>query len=230
MSEKELGTLRFGRFICIGIGFFGCLICILSILLPDSLRHFFLNSAYLSDYEQYKILFRMTNISFVIFQILSVGLVAFFYMLVRPKNYAKVFFTSLLGAYGSFLGALYYLKLTINVDRLYWAVKNSDSHVASILLTLGLPNYEQLIFIIGLPAIWWIVVSFLSLDNSFIPKSLVIIGFLIGLNATIYLIMLYFQQMSIAKWLFLLNAVFITIWSVLEFKFINRAINSNRSN
>ena len=171
----------------------------LSLLLPDSLRHFFLNSAYLADYAQYKTLFRLTNICFIIFQILYVGLVAFFYMLVRPKNYAKVFFASLLGAYGKFLGALYYLKLTINVDRLYWAVENANSEIAAILLTLGLPNYAQLIFIVGLPAIWWIVVSLLSLDNTFIPRSLVIIGFAIGLNLVTYLVMLYFSKYGCCK-------------------------------
>ena len=110
MNEKELGTLKFGRSICIGIGFFGCLACLLSLLLPDSLRHFFLNGAYLADYAQYKTLFRLTNICFIVFQILSVGLVAFFYMLVRPKNYAKVFFTSLIGAYGNFFRGCLLLK------------------------------------------------------------------------------------------------------------------------
>ncbi|MEK9727184.1 MAG: DUF4386 family protein [Candidatus Margulisiibacteriota bacterium] len=226
MNEKEYGALRFGRAICLLIGLFGFTAFFLTIFLPDSLRHVTLSDHYFLDYASNKVLFRLTNISFIVFKILSVGLIAFFYMLVRPKNYAIVFFTSLLGAYGSFLGAIYYLKLTMYVERLYVATLNADQAVINFLRMLGLPNYDQLLFIIGLPAIWWLVLSYLSLDNKFIPRILVILGFMIGGNLITYLIVFYLHQVQILKWVFLLNALLISIWSVFEFKFINQLIKA----
>ena len=227
MNEKEYGALKFGRAICLLIGLFGFIAFFLTIFLPDSLRHVTLTQNYFLDYASHKVLFRLTNISFIIFEILSVGLIAFFYMLVRPKNYAVVFFTSLLGAYGSFLGAIYYLKLTIYVERLYVASLNSDQAVINFLTMLGLPNYDQLLFIIGLPAIWWLVLSYLSLDNKFIPRILVILGFMIGITLVIYLILFYQHNIDLLKWVFLFNSLLISIWSIFEFRFINKIIKSN---
>jgi hypothetical protein len=227
MNEKEYGALKFGKWICLFIGLFGFIAFFLTIFLPDSLRHVMLTPTYFEDYEQYQWLFQLTNISFIIFEILSVGLIAFFYMLVRPKNFAIVFFTSLLGAYGSFLGAIYYLKLTIYVDRLYVATLNANQEVVHFLMMLGLPNYDQRFFIIGLPAIWWLVLSTLSLDNQFIPRVLVVLGFLIGFTLLAYLIVFYQHNLELLKWIFIFKALLISIWSVLEYQFISRVIKDN---
>ena len=227
MNEKEYGALKFGQTICILIGLFGFIAFFLTIFLPDSLRHVMLTPTYFDDYANYKVLFRLTNISFIVFEILSVGLIAFFYMLVRPKNFAVVFFTSLLGAYGSFLGAIYYLKLTIYVDRLYVATLNANQEMVNFLMMLGLPNYDQRLFIIGLPAIWWLVLSVLSLDNEFIPRVLVVLGFLIGFTLVAYLIVFYQHNLELLKWIFICKALLISVWSVLEYRFISRVIKSN---
>lgn len=227
MNEKEYGALKFGKWICLLIGLFGFIAFFLTIFLPDSLRHVMLTPTYFTDYEQYKWLFQLTNISFIIFEILSVGLIAFFYMLVRPKNFAIVFFTSLIGAYGSFLGAIYYLKLTIYVDRLYVATLNANEDVIHFLMMLGLPNYDQRLFIIGLPAIWWLALSTLSLDNKFIPRVLVVLGFLIGFTLVAYLVVFYQHNLELLKWIFIFKAFLITIWSVLEYRFISQVIKDN---
>tara|TARA_Y100001935_G_scaffold255101_1_gene266522 strand:- start:1083 stop:1787 length:705 start_codon:yes stop_codon:yes gene_type:complete len=227
MNEKEYGALKFGKWICLLIGLFGFIAFFLTIFLPDSLRHVMLTPTYFTDYEQYKWLFQLTNISFIIFEIFSVGLIAFFYMLVRPKNFAIVFFTSLLGAYGSFLGAIYYLKLTIYVDRLYVATLNANEEVIHFLMMMGLPNYDQRLFIIGLPAIWWLVLSTLSLDNKFIPRVLVVLGFLIGFTLVAYLVVFYQHNLELLKWIFIFKAFLITIWSGLEYRFISQVIKDN---
>ena len=227
MNEKEYGALVFGKSICLLIGLFGFIAFFATIFLPDSLRHVMLTPTYFLDYENYKWLFRLTNISFIIFEILSVGLIAFFYMLVRPKNFAIVFFTSLLGAYGSFLGAIYYLKLTIYVDRLYVATLNANEEVVHFLMMLGLPNYDQRLFIIGLPAIWWLVLSLLSLDNEFIPRVLVSLGFMVGITLIIYLVVFYQHNLELINWVFIFKAFLISVWAILEYKFISNVIKSN---
>ena len=102
MNEKEYGAMRFGQVICLLIGIFGFIAFFASIFLPDSLCHVVVNDMYLTHYIEHRSLFRLSNICFILFEILSVGLISFFYMLVRPKNFALVFFASLLGAYGSF--------------------------------------------------------------------------------------------------------------------------------
>ncbi len=228
MNEKEYGALKFGQTICLLIGLFGFIAFFLTVFLPDSLRHVMLTDSYLLDYANHKLLFQLTNISFIVFEILSVGLIAFFYMLVRPKNYAIVFFISLLGAYGSFLGSIYYLKLTIYVDRLFQATINADQVVQSFLMMLGLPNYDQRLFIIGLPAIWWLVLSVLSYDNKFIPRVLVILGFMIGISMVVYLIVFYQQNAELLKWIFLVKAFLISVWSIFEYRFISQVIKSDQ--
>ena len=100
MNEKEYGALKFGRAICLLIGLFGFIAFFLTIFYLILFNHVTLTQNYFLDYASHKVLFRLTNISFIIFEILSVGLIAFFYMLVRPKI-MQLFFTSLLGAYGS---------------------------------------------------------------------------------------------------------------------------------
>ena len=91
---------------------------------------------------------------------------------------------------------------------------------------LGLPNYDQLLFIIGLPAIWWLVLSYLSLDNKFIPRILVILGFMIGITLVICN-SFYQHNIDLLKWVFLFNSLLISIWSIFEFRFINKIIKSN---
>jgi len=44
-----------------------------------------LTPTYFTDYEQYKWLFQLTNISLIIVEILSVGLIAFLYVGATPK-------------------------------------------------------------------------------------------------------------------------------------------------
>lgn len=39
MNEKEYGALKFGKEICLLIGLFGFIAFLLTIFLPDSLRH-----------------------------------------------------------------------------------------------------------------------------------------------------------------------------------------------
>ena len=41
--------------------------------------------------------------------------------------------------------------------------------------------------------------------------------------------MLYIHDTDTAKWLFLINVMLITLWSFLEFKFINDVIKSNKT-
>ena len=229
MTEKEYGTLSFGRVICLLVGIFGFISFFSSIFLPESLQHIILTNDYLNDYGNYIWHFRFTNISFIIFKILSVGLIAFFYLIVRPKNFALVFFISLLSAYGSFLGAVYHLKLTMYVDQLYIAYQTADQVVQTILLTVGLPNYDQRIFISGLPALWWFVVSFLAITNQVIPRKLIVLGFSISATLVAYIILFYLEQVSGLKWVFLMYAALITIWSILEFRFLSRVLNKRNS-
>ena len=227
MSEKEKGTIVFGRIICLLVGIFGFISFFSSIFLPESLQHIILSNDYLNDYGQYIWHFKFTNISFIIFKILSVGLIAFFYLIVRPKNFALVFFISLLSAYGSFLGAVYHLKLTMYVDQLYIAYQSANELVQTILLTVGLPNYEQRVFISGLPAIWWMVVSILALSNPMIPKKLIFLGIMISLTLVAYIVLFYMEEVSGLKWVFLTYSSLITIWSFLEFRFLSRIIKNN---
>ncbi len=224
MSEKEKGTIIFGRIICLLVGIFGFISFFSSIFLPESLQHIILSNDYLNDYGQHIWHFRFTNISFIIFKILSVGLIAFFYLIVRPKNFALVFFISLLSAYGSFLGAVYHLKLTMYVNQLYIAYQTANELVQTILLTVGLPNYEQRVFISGLPALWWMVVSILALSNPMIPKKLIILGMLISITLIAYIVLFYMEQVSGLKWVFLTYSSLITIWSFLEFRFLSKVI------
>ena len=230
MNEKEYGAMRFGQVICFLMGMFGFIAFFSSIFLPDDLRHMIISDAYVVHYSQYKLLFRLSNISFIIFEIMSVGLIAFFYILVRPKNFALVFFASLLGAYGSFLGSIFYLRLIVYVDRLYYAVISSNQLESTLLLTIGAPNYEQRLFIVGLPAMWWLVISYLALDNPFIPRPLVVLGGLIGLVNVAYLVLFVIGALTALKWVFLLNSFFLITWTVLEFRFISRVIKRNESN
>ena len=227
MSEKEKGTIVFGRIICLLVGIFGFISFFSSIFLPESLQHIILSNDYLNDYGQHIWHFKFTNISFIIFKILSVGLIAFFYLIVRPKNFALVFFISLLSAYGSFLGAVYHLKLTMYVDQLYIAYQSANELVQTILLTVGLPNYEQRVFISGLPAIWWMIVSILALSNPMIPKKLIILGMMISLTLVAYIILFYMEEVSGLKWVFLTYSSLITIWSLLEFRFLTKVIEKN---
>ena len=98
-------------------------------------------------------------------------------------------------------------------------VIDHNSITLLILTMLGLPNYDQLLFIIGLPAIWWLVLSYLSLDNKFIPRILVILGLMIGITLVIYLILFYQHNIDLLKWVFLFNSLLflISIWSIFEF-------------
>ena len=161
---------------------------------------------------------------------MSVGLIAFFYMLVRPKNFAVVFFVSLLGAYGSFMGSVFYLRVMVYAERLFQAVLSSNQLEKTLLLTLGAPSYDQRLFIVGLPELWWLVISFLAIDNLFIPRSLVRLGFLIGINNLIYLVLFLTGVTGVLKWVFLINAILLIVWTILEFRFISKVIKRNEGN
>ena len=106
------------------------------------------------------------------------------------------------------------------VNQLYIAYQTANELVQTILLTVGLPNYEQRVFISGLPALWWMVVSILALSNPMIPKKLIILGMLISITLIAYIVLFYMEQVSGLKWVFLTYSSLITIWSFLEFRFL----------
>ena len=95
----------------------GLLGFLLLLLLPDILWQNEISVHYILNYGKYKEYFILAHTLLMLFNFGIVGLISFFYLLVRPKNYALVFFTSLLGSYGFFLGACSHLSLIIYLNK-----------------------------------------------------------------------------------------------------------------
>ena len=204
----------------------GLLGFLLLLLLPDILWQNEISVHYILNYGKYKEYFILAHRLLMLFNFGIVGLISFFYLLVRPKNYALVFFTSLLGSYGFFLGACSHLSLIIYLNHISGFFFQSPELVQQVILSTGFPSGYLHLLMVGLASLWWLVTSSMSWDHPFIPKHLGYLGFFIGCNYLLYSLGNFFQFEFIIKWGKVWIYILISLWSVFEFLFIKRMLKN----
>ena len=145
-----------------------------------------------------------------------VGVIVAFHSLVRPKNYGAMTVFSILGIIGCGVGVFQSVLDMTMVPYLADQYVAGSSVVKEVIIAIGVANPAIYIASLGLPGLWFIFVSVLSISNKSIPKLLVFLGFMWGVGNIVTV----FAHVAVIIWLIYLVAFgalcAAPVWSIWE--------------
>ncbi len=149
-----------------------------------------------------------------------IGVVGAFHSLHRDENTGLMNWVSSLALIGFGVGMLQSVQDFSMVPYLADQYSQGDSLVRDIIITLGVANPSLYILSLGLPGIWFIVVSWRALDNPEIPRHLIYLGFLWGAGNLLTVVAHVFVIIDLINLVALGALICAPLWSICEGLFL----------
>jgi len=156
------------------------LMTICAFLMPASIASYVANEHYFTDFPRIQPVFIFLKILMLISSAAMIGVVATFFGLSREKNYGLMVWSSLMAIIGYSFNMLQSVQDMSMIPYLVKQYQHVDANTQHIIQVLGVTNVAWFILSLGLPGIWFIVVSLKALNNPQIPRLLVLLGLLWG--------------------------------------------------
>ena len=180
--EKKISFCKLSALCSIIAGLSYLLIALLSIKLPQSIINEIINEQYFQDFQIVKLQFYNVNILTIIAKASMIGVVCGFLSLCRDKNFGIVTYVSILAVLGFGFGIYQNINNLTIIPKIANEYLNNSSVIRDVIVTIGFTNPKMFLLTAGFPGIWFIVVSILGWSNKEVPKFLLILGILWGIN------------------------------------------------
>jgi hypothetical protein len=191
-------------------------------LSPTTIASYVTSNQYFKDFEGYRNIFIFLKIMMVIANSALIGVVLTFYSLRRAKNHGVMTLFSALAIIGLGVGILQSLQDATIVPHLANQYERASADLKNVIIAFGVANPAIYVVSLGLPGVWFIVVSLLALSNPFLPKPLVFLGLLWGVGNIVTVI----AHLFVIIWLIYLVAfgalLAAPIWSLWEGLFLRK--------
>lgn len=213
---KKASLCRVGAYCAFIAGLCYSLIVCCAFLSPSSIASYVTSPQYFADFESYRPIFIFLKALMIIANSAFVGVIVAFHSLVRPKNYGAMTVFSILGIIGCGVGVFQSVLDMTMVPYLADQYAAGSSVVKEVIIAIGVANPAIYIASLGLPGLWFIFVSVLSISNKSIPKLLVFLGFMWGVGNIVTV----FAHVAVIIWLIYLVAFgalcAAPVWSIWE--------------
>jgi len=198
MSKSITDYLKVGAFCACGLSVFYFVITILALFSPVSIMTYHTGDQYFSDFESYKLCFVILKVLMFLANACLVGVIFSIYKFNKSKGETKAWlnFFSLLAIIGLGVGMLQSIEDATQVPHLAKNFDDSSSEVQNVIIAFGVANPAIYTLSLGLPALWFIVMS-ISCRNLF-PKVLVLLGILWGIGSLSIVV----AHLFVITWLF----------------------------
>lgn len=172
--------------------------------------------------------FFVHQLSFILGSLLMLPLVNLFYVLARDKNKGLVGFLTVLGCVGFVFSAFGRLSLLVMMSKLFFHPELFVYNKDAVIFNAQYFAFDFGLFGLFLTGIWFAVNSFLAFTNDKLPKVLVIMGFLLGLNS---LGIIYAQNANIptvSQVFFTSYTLFLLVWIFWEGSFLKNLMSAQK--
>ena len=225
LSEKRSNAIikshcYFGSICCFLAGVVLTTISVFALFLPASIASYQATDQYFFDFLDHKETFILLKILLFIANLTMISVVSAFASLVREKNSGIVLWASSLAIIGYGFG-MYQSILDITViPKLVDAFVNHGPLIKETIKIFGFSNPAVYIVSMGLPGLWFIIVSLLAFDNDLIPKGLIFLGFLWGLGSILTAVAHTVVNLPLIYLVAVGAIIFAPIWSFWEGLFL----------
>jgi hypothetical protein len=193
------------------------IITILALFSPVSVMTYHVDNKYFSDFQSYENFFILLKCLFIVTNASLVGVVIAIHKLKESKNKGVLTLFSVLAIVGLGIGMLQSVKDATRVPHLAKSYKISSPEIKDVIITFGVANPAIYTLSLGLPAIWFIVMS-ICCRNVF-SKLLVFLGIMWGTGS----ILIVLAHLFIITWLFYFieaGALFMApVWGIAQTHF-----------
>ena len=219
-NEKQARLCQVGAICAFVGGFCYVLVVVCAFLSPESIASYVTSEQYFKDFKSYRPIFIFLKWLMLIANAAFIGVVLAFQSLSRDKNYGVVTFFSVLALVGFSVGILQSVLDLSMVPYLATQFEIGSKYVKEVIIALGVANPSLYIISLGLPGLWFILLSLLAINHPKIPRLLVLLGLLWGIGNLVTVI----AHVFVIIWLIYLVAFgalcAAPIWSIWEGVFL----------
>ena len=222
------GICKFGAYCAFIAGLCYVLVVFCAIKSPASIVTYIASEQYFNDFINYKPYFITLKWLLFFANLALVGVVCTFHSLKRKESTGLMNWASSVGLIGLGIGMYQSIVDMSIIPRLATQYAASNQVIQEVIIALGIANPALFILSMGLPGIWFIVVSLMALSNKTIPKVLVFLGFFWGIGNIITVI---------AHVLYIIPLIYLVaygaiiaapLWSILEGLYLFKIANEHR--
>lgn len=180
LTERQISFCKFGAYCAIIAGLCYAILTIFAFLLPPSIATYIATDQYFIDFKNVKYMFLALKFFHSAANLAMIGVVISFLSFCRDKNYAVVLWCTIIAIIGYAVGIFQNIQDASVIPHLATQYELGDAAIKQSIISFGVSNPFLFIVSLGLPGIWFIVVSAIGLSNNTIPKLLIILGLLWG--------------------------------------------------
>ncbi|RAP28179.1 hypothetical protein DID76_04685 [Candidatus Marinamargulisbacteria bacterium SCGC AG-414-C22] len=228
LTIKQLSQCKFGAYCAIIAGLCYAVLTVFAFLLPPSIASYIASEQYFIDFKHIKYLFLTLKLFHSVANLAMIGVVLVFLSLVRDSNYGVVLWVTIVAILGYSVGIFQNIQDASVIPHLALQYDTGNVMLREFIIAIGVANPFVFIVSLGLPGIWFIVVSFLGFTNKSIPRLLIVLGFLWGVGNIMTAIAHAFVIIDLIYLVAFGAFVFAPLWGFLEGYYLFQLIKQNK--
>ena len=205
------------------------LIVACAFLSPDSIASYVTSANYFNDFQSYRPIFVTLKWLMFFANMAMIGVVCAFFSLRREEYHGFMTWISTIAIIGFGVGMYQSVQDLSMVPYLADQYTQGDLFVREVIIALGVANPLIYILSLGLPGLWFILVSWRALDNKHIPKHLVVLGFMWGIGNIATVVAHAFVILPLIKLVAFGALLFAPLWSIGEAIYLYKVAAKIRS-
>jgi hypothetical protein len=221
MEDVKLkGVCTVGGYCAYVAGVLFTIILFCALFSPKSVVTYIASEQYFLDFESYRPIFVYLKWLLLGANLALIGVVFCYFSLCRDENYGLMGFVSAVAIVGLGVGCYQSIQDATMIPYLADVYQQGSTQVRQIIIGLGVANPSLYILSMGLPGLWFIIVSFTARDNAKIPGYLLVLGVLWGVGNLLTVMAHVFVIVPLIRIVTLGAFVFAPAWSLLEGRFL----------
>ena len=230
LTPKQLSHCKFGAYCAMTAGLCYGILTIFAFLLPPSIATYIATEQYFIDFKNVKYMFLALKFFHSTANLAMIGVVSVFMTLCRDENYGIVSWCTIIAIIGYSLGILQNIQDASVIPHLASQYEVGNMALQKTIISLGVSNPFLFIISLGLPGIWFIVVSVLGWSNKGLPRLLIILGILWGMGNIMTAIAHAFVILELIYLVAFGAFVFAPLWGFMEGYFLFKLVKQNQKN
>jgi len=214
---------KFGSICALICGLAYICVTICALFSPESIISYIASEEYFKDFQSYQPIFIGLKGLLFIANMSLIGVVITFYTLSREENKPFMAWLSILAIIGFGIGMFQSIQDMTMIPYLAEQYQSSNDIIKETLITIGIANPAWYMVSLGLPGIWFIAISLMALNNTYIPKWLILLGLAWGSGSIITAFAHLIVHILLIKLVTYGALVVAPLWSISEAIYLQRA-------
>ena len=220
LTETQRGYAKLGAICAFGGGICYGILTLLAFVIPSSIASYVASPEYFEDFKHIKALFLSLKTIHSFANLAMIGVVLSFLSLCRDRYRAIVTWSSCLAIIGYAVGLFQNIEDMQIIPKLASQYNLNNSYLQETIIAFGVANPYIFLLSLGLPGLWFIVVSSIGLSHSKLPKALVVLGLFWGFGNIVTAIAHAFVLLPIIYIVAVGALLCAPLWGFLEAQFL----------